>query len=56
MLDLAETSQIMSSPSSGDREDHMLKKHNSIARKIAESSRKKPKCLNPVSSHLRGLS
>ena len=44
----------MSSPSSGDRKDHMLKKHNSIARKIAESSRKKPKRLNPASSHLCG--
>ena len=29
---LAENSQIMSSPSSGDRKDHMLKKHNSIER------------------------
>ena len=44
----------MSSPSLGDRKDHMLKKHNSIARKISESSWKKPKRLNPVSSHWCG--
>lgn len=44
----------MSSPSFGGRKDHILKKHDSIARRIAESSRKKPKCLNPVSSHLCG--
>lgn len=36
------------------RKVYALKKHNSLARKIAESSRKQPKRLNFVSSRLCG--